>query len=151
MQFQITFDAVDPRSLSQFWANALGYAHPHPPSEDLFSTGGVFEAWDRYYEELGVPEDQRNLASALEDPDGERPRIFFQQVVEEKTTKNRIHLDLRVAPGATGDERMEALERECGRLLEFGATRVERFDPEPPNSGGFIVMADPEGNKFCLN
>ena len=151
MQFQITFDAADPRRLSMFWAKALGYAHPAPPGQDLFATESPFDAWDRYLTEIGIPEDQHNIASAIEDPEGNGPRIYFQRVPEEKTVKTRLHLDLRSVPGLEGEERMEALEAECRRLIDLGASRLERFEPEPPLSGGFIVMADPEGNEFCLD
>lgn len=46
---------------------------------------------------------------------------------------------------------MNALEAECTRLVALGATRLERFEPAPPMETGFIVMADPEGNEFCLD
>lgn len=46
---------------------------------------------------------------------------------------------------------MAALELECTRLVELGATRVRRHEPAPPMSAGFIVMTDPEGNEFCLD
>jgi hypothetical protein len=46
---------------------------------------------------------------------------------------------------------MSALEAESDRLIALGATRVQRFDPEPPLGAGHIVMADPEGNEFCLD
>lgn len=46
---------------------------------------------------------------------------------------------------------MAALETECERLVALGATRVRRFDPEPPMGAGHIVMSDPEGNEFCLD
>ncbi len=72
-------------------------------------------------------------------------------LTEEKTAKNRVHLDLRAAPGLEGDERMTALESECERLVDLGATRFRRFEPAPPMSAGFIVMQDPEGNEFCLD
>ncbi|HKO83590.1 MAG TPA: VOC family protein, partial [Actinomycetota bacterium] len=65
--------------------------------------------------------------------------------------KNRVHLDVRAAPGLTGDDRMVALEAECERLVALGATRLQRFEPDPPMSNGFIVMQDPEGNEFCLH
>lgn len=81
---QITFDARDPRSLSIFWREAIGYVHPAPPGVQLASDG---------------------------DP----------------------------------------LEEECRRLVGLGAARLERHEPEPPTSIGFIVMADPEGNEFCLD
>jgi Glyoxalase-like domain len=98
-----------------------------------------------------VPEGKRNTKSAIEDPEGNGPRLFFQKVPEDKVAKNRVHLDVRVAPGLQGDERMAALETECGRLVALGAKRLRRFEPEPPLSGGFIVMTDPEGNEFCLD
>ena len=91
------------------------------------------------------------MASAAVDPAGAGPRLFFQQVPEGKTVKNRVHLDVRAAPGLEGDERMAALEAECERLVALGATRVARSEPAPPMSGGFIVMQDPEGNEFCLD
>jgi hypothetical protein len=72
-------------------------------------------------------------------------------MAEDKVAKNRIHLDVRAAPGLQGEERMAALEAECDRLTALGATRVRRFEPAPPMSFGFIVMTDPEGNEFCLD
>nr|WP_246486361.1 VOC family protein [Kribbella qitaiheensis] len=94
---------------------------------------------------------ERNTASALEDPDKRGPRFFFQQVPEGKVAKNRLHLDIRAAPGLEKDERMAALELECDRLVALGATRQSRHEPAPPLSLGFIVMTDPEGNEFCLD
>ena len=151
---QVTFDAHDPRGLSTFWREVLGYVHPAPPGVELESGADAdvtMAAWDAFLAAAGVPEDQWNSSSALEDPDGTGPRIFFQQVPEGKTAKNRLHLDVRAAPGLEGEARMGAFERECDRLVALGATRLERFDPEPPFSDGFIVMADPEGNEFCLD
>jgi cytochrome P450 len=69
-------------------------------------------------------------------------------VPEGKVAKNRVHLDVRAAPRLQGDERMATLEAECERLVALGATRLHRFEPEPPRSFGHIVMADPEGNEF---
>lgn len=148
---QITFDARDPRALSTFWRDVLGYVHPGPPGVELPEGADPLAAWDEFLERVGVPADQRNSRSALEDPAGEGPRLFFQQVPEEKAAKNRVHLDVRAAPGMEGDERMAALEAEADRLVERGASRVRRFEPEPPLSLGFLVMADPEGNEFCLD
>lgn len=151
-EFQVTFDAHDPRALSAFWATALGYEHPGPPGVEVAPGQDVFAAWDTFLREAGVPESEWNSRSAAEDPTGAGPRLFFQRVPEEKVAKNRVHLDLRVAPGLTGEERMAALEEAADRLLALGATRVRRVDPEPPlEPAGFIVMADPEGNEFCLD
>jgi hypothetical protein len=150
-EFQVTFDAHDPRALSTFWRDVLGYVHPGPPGVELAEGADPLEAWADFLEQVGVPEDQRNSKSAIEDPDGNGPRLFFQQVPEDKAAKNRVHLDVRAAPGLEGDERMAALEAECERLVALGATRVRRFEPAPPLEAGFITMTDPEGNEFCLD
>jgi len=148
---QVTFDAHDPRALSAFWREVLDYVHPAPPGVELPEGADPFAAWDEFLERVGVPEDQRRSSSAVEDPDGRGPRLFFQRVPEDKVAKNRLHLDVRAAPGLQGEARMAALEAECERLIALGATRVRRFEPEPPLSAGFIVMTDPEGNEFCLD
>src|SRR3954471_5707339 len=142
-EVQITFDCADPARVSAFWADALGYRQPDPPPG--------FESWDGALEALGVPPERRNDASAVEDPDGEGPRLFFQRVPEPKQVKNRVHLDVRAAPGLTGDERMAALEAEAERLAAYRATRLSRHEPAPPLGAGHLVMADPEGNEFCLD
>jgi hypothetical protein len=148
---QITFDAADPRALSCFWRDALGYVHPGPPGVELAPGADPLAAWDDFLAQVGVPEQQRSSRSAIEDPEGRGPRLFFQQVPEGKVAKNRVHLDVRAAPGLQGDERMATLEAECSRLVALGATRVRRDEPAPPMSAGHLVMADPEGNEFCLD
>jgi len=148
---QVTFDAHDPRALSSFWRDVLGYVHPGPPGVDLPADADPLAAWNDFLVRIGVPEEQRGTRSAIEDPDGHGPRLFFQQVPEDKVAKNRVHLDVRAAPGLQGEERMAALEAECDRLVALGATRVRRDEPAPPMSAGFIVMTDPEGNEFCLD
>ena len=140
---QITFDCADPAELAAFWAEALGYHLQDPPEG--------FESWEEALEAMGVPPESRNDASAVLDPDGSRPRLFFQRVPERKQVKNRVHLDVRAAPGLEGDARMTALEAEAERLVSLGATRLERYEPAPPLGAGHIVMADPEGNEFCLD
>ncbi|MEW2221403.1 VOC family protein [Streptomyces sp. NPDC006990] len=67
------------------------------------------------------------------------PGIDIFPVPERKTLKNRLHLDLR-ADGSTTEE-------ELGRLLELGATRVD-VGQSPDVT--WTVLADPEGNEFCL-
>jgi hypothetical protein len=150
-QIQVTFDAHDPRALSTFWRDVLGYVHPGPPGVEVPEGVEPLDAWDEFLAKIGVPEKEWNSRSAIEDPDGEGPRVFFQQVPEGKVAKNRVHIDVRAAPGLQGDERMAALEAECERLVALGARRLRRFEPEPPMGSGHIVMADPEGNEFCLN
>lgn len=148
---QITFDARDPQRLSRFWADAMGYVTPPPPGRELEPGQDPFKAWHAFLAEVGVPESEWNSASAAEDPDGNGPRLFFQRVPEATSAKNRVHLDVRAAPGLQGEERMAALEVECERLVALGATRVQRFEPSPPMTAGHIVMADPEGNAFCVD
>jgi catechol 2,3-dioxygenase-like lactoylglutathione lyase family enzyme len=142
-EIQVTFDCADPRALAGFWGDVLGYDYDMPPPG--------FDSWDAALEAFGVPAERRNDASAISDPSGSGPRLFFQKVPEGKTAKNRCHLDVRAAPGLEGAERMAALDRECERLVAQGASRVRRHEPDPPMSGGFIVMKDPEGNEFCLD
>ncbi len=150
-QLQITFDARDPRALSSFWCEVLGYVHPGPPGVALADGADPLAAWDEFLQRIGVPADQWNARSAIEDPGGLGPRLFFQRVDDHKAAKNRVHLDVRAAPGLQGEERMTALEEECRRLVALGATRLHRHEPAPPMSAGHIVMADPEGNEFCLD
>jgi len=140
--FQVTFDAHDPDALAHFWAAALGYEIDAPPEG--------FDSWPAFLKDRGVPEEEWNSASALHDPSGKGPRLYFQRVPEAKTAKNRVHLDIRAAVGLRGDARMAALEAECARLIALGASRFRRFEPDW-KSGGFIVMQDPEGNEFCLD
>ncbi|MEU3272226.1 VOC family protein [Saccharomonospora sp. NPDC006951] len=150
-QVQITFDAHNPRALSIFWRDTLGYIHPAPPGADLPEGADPLAAWDEFLARAGVPEEERNMRSAIEDPEGGGPRLYFQQVPEGKVAKNRVHLDVRAAPGLAGEERMARLEAESERLVALGAKRVRRYEAEPPFSGGHIIMADPEGNEFCLD
>jgi len=140
---QVSFDCSDPGALAAFWAEALGYRLDSPPQG--------FDTWDEALDAWGVPADHRNDASALVDPDGVGPRLWFQRVPEGKTAKNRVHVDVRAAPGLEGEERMAELEAEADRLVGLGARRGRRFEPDGVTSSGFIVMADPEGNEFCLD
>ena len=142
LEVQVTFDCADPAALAAFWATALGYVVQPPPPP--------FQSWDEALEAWGVPPDARNSRSAVVDPDGRGPRVFFQQVPEGKVAKNRVHLDLRAAPGLSGDARMDELERLAGELVAAGATRLQRIEGNAMDAG-IIVMADPEGNEFCLD
>jgi hypothetical protein len=140
---QITFDCADPDTLARFWAEVLGYQVQPPPDG--------FDSWEAALTAFGVPEEEFNSKSAILPLEGTGPRVFFQRVPEGKTVKNRVHLDVRAAPGLTGDERMETLETEAARLESLGASRGYRVEPDPPLEFGFITMHDPEGNEFCLD
>jgi hypothetical protein len=141
-EFQVTFDSSDPGAHAAFWAEALHYVLQPPPAG--------FDSWDAALDAWGVDADHRNDNSALVDPDGHGPRLFFQRVPEPKTAKNRVHLDLRAAAGVPPEGRTEALEAECTRLVALGARRTRTLGPDGVN-GLCIVMQDPEGNEFCLD
>jgi predicted enzyme related to lactoylglutathione lyase len=66
--------------------------------------------------------------------------LLFVTVPEPKTVKNRVHLDLQ-PQDRTRDEEIE-------RLLAIGATLVA--DRRNPDGTGWTVLADPEGNEFCV-
>ncbi len=70
--------------------------------------------------------------------DGE-PEILFNQVPEGKDAKNRVHLDFE--PDEPRDEAV-------ARLVELGATEIGDFRRD--DGSGWWVLADPEGNEFCV-
>ena len=142
-EVQITFDAHDPGAQAEFWAAALHYVLQPPPEG--------FATWDAALDAWGVPPEARNDRSAIVDPEGACPRVFFQKVPEGKVAKNKLHLDVRAAAGVPPEGRMAALEEACEQLLALGATRLRRFEPGEELGSGFIVMQDPEGNEFCLD
>jgi len=120
----ISGDATDPHRLAEFWKLALGYIdEPGYDSED---------------------------GAALIDPEGVLPPISFLKVPEVKTSKNRVHLDVRVAGGGPGDEslREQRIRDKAAELVAAGATVVQEhaFD----GALDHIVMQDPERNEFCV-
>ena len=138
---QVVFDCADPDSLAGFWAEALGYKKQPPPEG--------YESWDRWLEAHGYAEEERDAASAIIDPDGAGPRIYFQRVPEPKTAKNRVHLDVNAGGprGTPPDERRKKVDAEVERLAGIGATEVRRAGE---HGEYWVVMLDPEGNEFCL-
>lgn len=140
-QVQVTVDCSDPAGLSEFWAQVLGYRLDEPPEG--------FGSWEEALTAWGVPEEHWNDRSAVHDPRGLGPRLYFQRVPEGKTVKNRVHLDVRAAPGLEGDARRAGLEAEAERLVGLGAHLVAPYRADP--FGSWIVLADPEGNEFCLD
>ncbi len=138
---QVTFDCADPAALARFWAAVLGYVVQPPPDG--------FGSWEEALRAFGVPESEWNSRSAVIDPDGDRPRVFFQRVPELKSVKNRVHLDVRA--GGPGEDRMDRLAAEAQRLAGLGATLLRRVEPDGRMEAGFVTMADPEGNEFCLD
>ncbi len=139
-EFQVTFDCAEPERVARFWCEVLGYVVPPPPEG--------FAEWDDFSQSL--PLEDQGSAFACIDPSGVGPRLFFQRVPEGKVVKNRLHLDVRVGTGLVGDERLDALEAECARLLPLGAVRL-RLLPANDEDESVLVMHDVEGNEFCLD
>jgi hypothetical protein len=77
--------------------------------------------------------------ASIEDPTDIGPGICFQRVAEAKSAKNRVHLDLRVASGD--------LDATVAHLISLGASKVEVGQGV---HSWWVVLADPEGNEFCL-
>jgi hypothetical protein len=139
--FQVTFDCADPDRLARFWAAALGYKLQDPPAG--------FATWPAFLDDQGIQEELWNSASAVVDPDGNGPRIFFQQVPEPKRVKNRVHLDVNVGGGhgTPIEERQRRVHTEVERLVGLGATRQSAVEQRGEY---WVVMHDPERNEFCL-
>lgn len=68
--------------------------------------------------------------------DGVAPDLLFLRVPEERAGKNRLHIDLRPTAQAA----------EVARLEAHGARRIDIGQKEV----SWVVMADPEGNEFCV-
>ncbi|WP_369794520.1 VOC family protein [Kutzneria sp. 744] len=97
-----------------------------------------------------LPADRQGSAFACVDPNGVGPRLYFQRVPEGKVVKNRVHLDVRAAPGLAGQERLAALRSERARLEALGAVcHLEQVSDDFNES--CITMLDVEGNEFCLD
>ena len=141
-EVQVTIDCADPARLAEFWAEVLGYRLQRPPPG--------FETWDEALDAWASRRSGATTPRPSSTPRA-RARVFFQRVPEGKQVKNRVHLDVRAAPGLAGDDRMAALEAEADRLVALGARRLARVEPAPPMEAGHLVMADPEGNEFCLD
>ena len=119
----IVFDCRHPASLARFWADVLdGYAVAPYDDAELVRLRS-----------LGI-DDVEDDPSVLVEAPGATPRMFFQLVPEEKTVKNRVHVDLRC----------DDLDAELDRLVQLGA-RVLWTD-----ESGRVTLGDPEGNEFCL-
>jgi catechol 2,3-dioxygenase-like lactoylglutathione lyase family enzyme len=104
--------STDPARLASFWQEALGWRRTHEQGGEV-----ILEP------PAGSPED------------GVVPDLLFQPVGDEKTTKNRLHLDLRPVDQAA----------EVARLEGLGARRID-IGQGPDAS--WVVMADPDGNEF---
>ena len=122
--YTIVVDCLDVAAQAEWWRETLGWQK-------------VFEADD---EVVIIPSyvDEELTRSTPWEQLG--PGLVFVPVGEHKAVKNRLHIDL--APH-TSDDR----DAEIARLLERGATLV---DVGQPSDVTWTVLADPEGNEFCV-
>jgi len=66
------------------------------------------------------------------------PRLYFVAVSEPKAVKNRLHLDMVPNDGSQ--------QEEIARLVQLGASEVA----DQPAGAAWVILADPEGNEFCV-
>ena len=128
--------------MAKFWAEALGYVEKPPPEG--------FASWQAWFAEFGVPEEEWDDGAYLCDPDGVLPNISFLKVPEPKVAKNRLHLDIQAGGGRQTpfETRWPRVVAAVERLTKAGATVVSEF--EENGKPDHILMADPEGNEFCV-
>ena len=120
----VVVDCRHAPSLARFWAAALdGYEVAPYDDEEIARLRA-----------LGYSGPEEDPGVIVQRSDGGLPRLYLQQVPEERTAaKNRLHLDLRT----------DDLSAEVERLVGLGATVLAVHD-------GRRVLADPEGNVFCV-
>lgn len=120
----LVIDCNAPARLARFWGAVLDDYEVAPYDDEAMA--------DLARHGITDPEDDPSVM--LEPIAGTGPRIFCNLVPEAKTTKNRLHLDVAAQdPVAERD-----------RLVALGAVVLRR------DEDGWVVMADPEGNEFCL-
>jgi hypothetical protein len=121
---EIIVDCHDPRALAEFWAQVLDY---HVTADE--------EGWIEIAPWDTEPKDLRERLRAAPGI----PTLVFGPVPEGKTVKNRLHIDVSPADRSTAEE--------VERLLALGATRA---DVGQKGDESWVVLADPEGNEFCV-
>jgi predicted enzyme related to lactoylglutathione lyase len=123
----VTFACADPGRLAEFWATVLDYEVQVLPAEML-----------QQLRDAGV---DMNSRAACIDPNETGPRLFFIKKEKTPTMSIPIHLDVAV----------KDMEAEITRLAALGARVKERkTETLGPFTSSWVVMADPEGNGFCL-
>lgn len=113
-------------------------------SVDCADAYALSEFWKQvlgYVDVEGDPNEPGHEECMILDPDSGH-HLLFIEVPEAKTVKNRIHLDLRPRSGTQADE--------VARLVSIGATQVADLRGKYGPGTGWVVLADPEGNEFCI-
>ena len=114
-------------------------SHVTVDSRDAYAQSLFWSAVLGWAEDPADPNEPGDEECMVFSPDGHQ-RLLFIEVPDAKAGKNRLHLDLRPAAGTRDGELL--------RVLELGAVLLE--DRRRPDGSGWFVLADPEGNEFCL-
>jgi hypothetical protein len=133
LRVDLTFDTARAEELAEFWKTALGYEDEPPPAP--FTTRAEWVA------SFGEPEEDEGGGAWLHDPAGVGPRLVFLDVPEPKVAKNRLHIDVRVGKS---DDQWSRIETKVKELVTAGGRVLTTYE------GHHVVMADPEGNEFCV-
>lgn len=139
---QICVDCIDPHTLADWWAETLDWVVE--PTDEAFIRRMIAEG-HAAEEDTTIHRGQLvwKAGAAICPPeqvgDPDRPRFLFQPVPEPRQGKNRVHWDVRL-DGADKDEVRARLEAR-------GATYLASHSQGPHS---WHVMADPEGNEFCI-
>jgi hypothetical protein len=110
--------------------------------QDPYLLAGFWSRVTGYREDPEDPNRPEDPEGLLLGPDGSAS-LLFQKVPEGKQVKNRVHLDL--APPIPAPDARDA---EVERVLALGATIVA--DRRREDRTGWVTLADPEGNEFCI-
>ncbi len=141
--WKLTFDCSDARALAHFWKLALGYVDSPPPQGH-----DTWEDWLRHWE---VPEEEWGDGAFIQDPDGVLPGISFLRVPEPKIAKNRLHIDVYAAGSRDTldpETRIPLIRAHVEQLVAAGGSVIRENQLHGHLDG--VVMADPEGNEFCV-
>jgi catechol 2,3-dioxygenase-like lactoylglutathione lyase family enzyme len=106
---------------------------------DAFALSTFWKQVLGYHDVPGDPNEPGHEECMIIGSDAE-PRLLFIEVPEGKQVKNRVHLDLEPTDRARDDE--------IERVVALGAKPLHDFRTE--NGSGWLVLADPEGNEFCI-
>jgi hypothetical protein len=136
-RLQVAIDCDDPDRLATFWAAVLDY--------EVSAAPNGHSSWSEFSRSVATQPGE--AWSKVVDADGTAPPLLFHRVPETKVVKNRVHLDVRVAPGLSKEVSRELVDAEAQRLVTLGGTHV-RTDEDATDY--YAVMQDPEGNEFCV-
>lgn len=123
--YSVVVDSLDHRAQAAWWSRVLDWVLVHESDEEAVLVSRFVSDSEDW---RAIPPEQRGQG------------LVFVPVPEKKASKNRLHIDL--APRADDDQ-----DAEVQYLIDLGATRVDVGQSEEST---WVVLADPEGNEFCV-